>query len=160
MDIRTTRARLHILTPHQTKCNFRVNFRREVYARKGYTHGGAIHTIYIGTYTRKYIFMDGTYKRRHTHGGVSSCCPEVTYFFARETTLKSKSFLGHTGSAGNSLALGAGRRGRSEVASPSLNVFGEGGEPSPSVGGRRGRRGGAGVLGGSSRWWLWNKESN
>ena len=59
--------------------------------------------------------MHGTYKRRHTHGGVSSCCPEVTYFFAPETTLKSKSFLGHTGSAGNSLALGGG-----EAKSPRL----------------------------------------
>ena len=63
-----------------------------------------------------------------------------------------------TRSAGNRLALGAGRRGRSEVASPSLNVFGEGGEPSPGVGGRRGWRGGAGVLGGSSRSWLWPME--
>ena len=51
-------------------------------------------------------------------------------------------------SAGNCLALGTGRRGRSKVASPSLNVFGEGGEPSPGVWGSGGSYG------------LWNKESN
>ena len=51
-------------------------------------------------------------------------------------------------SAGNRLALGAGRRGRSEVVSPPPNVLGEGGEPSPDA---WGRRGGARVWGSSSQ---------
>lgn len=55
-------------------------------------------------------------------------------------------------SAGNRLALGAGRRGRSEVALPSLRVLGEDGEPSPGAGGRRG---GARVQYCSSKLWLW-----
>lgn len=45
--------------------------------------------------------------------------------------------------------------GRREVASASLNMFGEGGEPLSDAGGRRG---GTGVWGGSSRWWLWPME--
>lgn len=53
------------------------------------------------------------------------------------------------GSAGNRLALDAGKRGRSNIASTSLDVWSEGGEPSPGAGGRWG---GEGVL---ARWWLW-----
>lgn len=56
------------------------------------------------------------------------------------------------GSAGNRLTLEAGRRGRSDVASPSLDVWSEGGELPPGAGGRRGI---AGVVGSTSRWWLW-----
>lgn len=67
-------------------------------------------------------------------------------------------FLPLGASARNRLDLGAGRRGRGEVASPSLRVLGEGGEPSPGGGGRRG---GAGVLSGSTvvvNGWLWIME--
>lgn len=43
------------------------------------------------------------------------------------------------GSARNCFALGAGRRGQSEVALPPLKVLDEGGEPLPDTWGRQGK---------------------